>query len=157
MKSFKKKFNSPKDGDENWSNRSFYGIPLKNLFLLTGFIFLVFSFIGLLEILSPTKVNQSRKMETKSKNPVIEAKVFDIASKFICSCGKCNEKSLEVCKCERAIEERNLIRKNTEQKESIDKIVLIIANRYGFLKSEYANNFKVDKSKIWTNSIKNSN
>lgn len=87
--------------------------------------------------------------ELKSSNPVIEAKVFEIASKFVCSCGTCNEESLEVCKCERAVEERQFIREYLEQNQKPEDIVIVVANKYGWMKSEFASNYKVDPSRVW--------
>ncbi len=127
-----------------------YGIKVKAFLLLLGFILLSFIFISTLVLLSPVKSSNHNHVETNSNNPAIEVKIFEIASMFMCSCKKCPVASLEVCKCNRAVEERNLIRKYTEQSETVDKIVLTIAERYGALKAEYANKFDVDKSQIWT-------
>ena len=121
------------------------------LFTLKYFSATLFIFISTLVFLSPVKSSKHNHVETKSNNPAIEVKVFEIASMFKCSCKKCPVESLEVCKCNRAIEERNLIRKYTEQNETVDKVVLTIAERYGALKAEYASNYDVDKSQIWTN------
>jgi|GEM_PF-3784184 cytochrome c-type biogenesis protein CcmH/NrfF len=128
-----------------------YGVKVKAFLQLIGFIILCFTFISILVFISPAKDSKHAHIETKSSSPAIEEKVFEIASMFRCSCKKCPVESLEVCKCNRAIEERNLIRKCTEQEENVIKIVLTIAERYGFLKAEYANNYNVDKSQIWTN------
>lgn len=128
-----------------------YGVKVKAFLQLIGFIILCFTFISTLVIISPVKDSKHSHVETKSSSQAIEAKVFKIASMFRCSCKKCPIESLEVCKCNRAIEERNFIRKYTEQNETLDKVVVAIAERYGFLKAEYASNYDVDKSKIWTN------
>jgi len=92
--------------------------------------------------------------EVKSSNPVVETKVYDIASKFVCSCGSCNEESLEICKCERAIEERQFIRDYLEQNQKTDDIVIAVANKFGWIKAEFASNFKIDSSRIWSPSVK---
>ncbi|GIK61874.1 MAG: zinc-ribbon domain-containing protein [Ignavibacteriota bacterium] len=88
-------------------------------------------------------------VEIKSSNPVVEAKVFEIASKFVCSCGTCNEESLEVCTCGRAVEERQFIRDYLEQNQKSEDIVVAVANKYGWLKAEFASAFNVDASKVW--------
>lgn len=88
-------------------------------------------------------------VEIKSSNPVVEAKVFEIASKFICSCGTCNEESLEVCSCGRAVEERQFIRDYLEQNQKPDDIVIAVANKFGWLKAEFASVYKVDVSRVW--------
>jgi response regulator RpfG family c-di-GMP phosphodiesterase len=87
--------------------------------------------------------------EQKSTNPAVEAKVFEIASKFVCSCGSCNEESLEVCSCGRAIEERQFIRNYLEQNQKPEDIIVAVANRYGWIKAEFAANYNVDASKVW--------
>lgn len=91
--------------------------------------------------------------EQKSANPIVEAKVYDIASKFVCSCGTCNEESLEVCACERAVEERQFIRDYLEQStnngQRPDDIVYVVANKYGWMKAEFASKYKVDPSRVW--------
>ena len=88
-------------------------------------------------------------VEIKSSNPVVEASVFEIASKFVCSCGTCGEQSLEICKCERAVEERQFIRDYLEQNQKSDEIVIAVANKYGWLKADFASNYKVDASRVW--------
>lgn len=88
-------------------------------------------------------------VEIKSSNPVVEANVFEIASKFVCSCGTCNEESLEVCTCGRAIEEREFIRDHLEENQKPEDIVVAVANKYGWLKSEFASTYNVDASKVW--------
>lgn len=88
-------------------------------------------------------------VEIKSSNPVVEAKVFEIASKFVCSCGTCNEESLEVCTCGRAVEERQFIRDYLEQNQKPDDIVVAVANKYGWLKAEFASTYNVEASKVW--------
>lgn len=87
--------------------------------------------------------------EQKSTNPVVEAKVFEIASKFVCSCGTCNEESLEVCTCVRAVEERQFIRDYLEQNQKPDDIVIAVANKYGWMKAEFASSYSVNPSKVW--------
>lgn len=88
-------------------------------------------------------------VETKSSNPIVEAKVFEIASKFVCSCGTCNEESLEVCSCGRAVEERQFIRDYLEQNQKPDNVVVAVANKYGWLKSEFASLYNVEASRVW--------
>lgn len=88
-------------------------------------------------------------VERKSNNAAVEANVYEIASKFICSCGTCNNQTLEVSRCDVAIEERQLIRNYLEQNQKPDDIVIKVANKYGWLKPEFASFYKVDASKIW--------
>lgn len=88
-------------------------------------------------------------IELKSNNAVIEAKVYDLASKFVCSCGSCNEEPLESCLCPTAVEERQFIRDYLEKNQNADDIVIALANKYGWLKAEFASEYNVDVSKIW--------
>ena len=77
-------------------------------------------------------------------------KLNEIASKFVCSCGNCGELSLETCTCPTAEEENALINTMLSQNISIDEIVIAVANKYGWLKSEYYPQYKqLDKSKVW--------
>ena len=71
-----------------------------------------------------------------SQNPIIEAKVFEIAAGFVCGCGSCNEESLEICKCNYAVEERQFIRNYLEQNKNSSEIITALNSKYGGLKSE---------------------
>lgn len=82
-------------------------------------------------------------------NQYIDPGVREIASKFVCSCGNCGEEPLETCTCPTAKEERAYIKSLVYEKLSTDDIVTAVANKYGWLKSEYAAKYTVDKSKIW--------
>ena len=75
--------------------------------------------------------------------------VNDIASKFVCSCGTCGEEPLETCTCPTAKEERDFIKEQLDKGLKPDEIVIAVANKYGWLESEFANMYDVDKSKIW--------
>lgn len=144
------KYKSTTDGI-SFLESVFYGIKVKAFLQLIGFILLCFTFISTIVFLSPVKSSKHTHIETKSNKRAIEAKVFEIASMFMCSCKKCPIESLEVCKCNRAVEERNLIRTCLKKNETLNNVVLKIAERYGAFKAEYANNYDVDKSQIWTN------
>ena len=77
-------------------------------------------------------------------------KLNEIASKFVCSCGTCGELSLETCTCPTAKEEHSLINTMLSQNISTDEIVVAVAKKYGWLKSEYYPQYKqLDKSKVW--------
>ncbi len=92
----------------------------------------------------------NKLVEEFSNNPAIELRVREIASKFICSCGTCGEQSLEVCSCDRAIEERKVIRDYLEKAKTEEEIVKAVANTYGWLKSQYASAYKVEQSRTWS-------
>lgn len=77
-------------------------------------------------------------VETRSADAKLEAKVIEIASKFICSCGTCGEKPLDTCTCNRAVEERQFIRNYLEQGQKPEQVVLALNNTYGWVKPEFA-------------------
>jgi Double zinc ribbon len=78
------------------------------------------------------------------------AKLNEIASKFVCSCGTCGELSLETCTCPTAEEEHAFINTMLSQNISTDEIIIAVANKYGWLKSEFYPQYKqLDKSKVW--------
>lgn len=77
-------------------------------------------------------------VETALKDPALEAKVLEIASKFICSCGTCGEKPLEICTCNTAAEERQFIRNYLQQGQPPEQIIAALNNTYGWLKPEFA-------------------
>ncbi|MHB8338381.1 MAG: cytochrome c-type biogenesis protein [Ignavibacteriaceae bacterium] len=87
----------------------------------------------------------------KNSNPVIEAKVTDVASKFVCSCqtNECAYTSLESCACGTADKERQFIRTKLEKYGKPKDIIVELANKYGFLKSEFASKYEVSPSKVW--------
>ncbi len=130
-------------------------LGMKPLLIAIGVIAVSLLAVVALNSLFKKDVDSQYPLETKSANPLVEAEVFNIASKFVCSCGTCNEESLEVCKCGRAIEERQFIREYVERNQKKENIVFALASKYGFLKSQFAGEFKqVDKSKIFeTNQI----
>lgn len=130
-------------------------IGVNPLLITIGVLFISLTLVAVANKWFINSEETGSPVETKSANPVVEAGVFDIASKFVCSCGTCNEESLEVCKCGRAVEERQFIRDYVERNQKKEEIVFALASKYGFLKSQFAGEFKkVDKSKIFeTNQI----
>jgi len=77
-------------------------------------------------------------VETRSTDAKLEARVLEIASKFICSCGTCGEKPLDTCTCNRAAEERQFIRNYLEQGQKPEQVILALNNTYGWVKPEFA-------------------
>lgn len=76
-----------------------------------------------------------------------------VASKFICPCGACGELSLETCVCLTATKEHNYINGLLSQNNTINQAIIAVANKYGWLKSQYYPQYKVDKSKVWFGGI----
>lgn len=125
-------------------------IGLKPVLITAAVIIISYFVVTLIDSRNDTNTSAVRTIEMKSANPAVEANVYEIASKFVCSCGTCGEESLEKCTCTRAVEERQFIRDYLEKNGKQEDIVVALANRYGYLKSAYAKNYKVDVSKVWT-------
>lgn len=103
-------------------------------FLLIGTVIIV---AGLL-IYSILDTNSSRDYTASNAinnfytgSPAVEAKVYEIASKFICGCESCDEESLEVCDCNFAIQEKQFIRTMVQNSTNEANIVSAVNNKYG--------------------------
>ena len=128
-------------------------IGIKPLLIAVGVLFVSFTIVAVLNKWFYKSEEELYPKESTSSNPVVEAKVFEIASKFVCSCGTCGEQSLENCKCATAVEERQFVRNYLENNQKNEDIIFALASRYGYLKSQYAGDFKqIDKSKIFETS-----
>ena len=125
-------------------------VGLKPLLIAVGVITVSLLIVLAFDLFLWEGISRRPPKETRSDNPLVEAEVFNIASKFICACGKCNEKSLEVCKCGRAVEERQFIRDYAEKNKKKEEIVTALNSKYGFLKTQFAEESKlIDSSKIY--------
>lgn len=76
-------------------------------------------------------------IEQRSGDPELEARVLQIASKFICSCGTCGEQPLDICTCNRAVEERQFIRNNLQGGQSDEQIIAGLNSLFGWMKPEF--------------------
>ncbi len=106
------------------------------IFVVGGFIllFLVLdSKTGIRELERPVPV-----VEARSNNPALEARVTEIASKFICSCGTCGEQPLDVCACNTAVQERQYIRTSLQSGQSVGKVALAVQENFGWVKPEFS-------------------
>jgi len=133
---------------KNVTRKNSFFKNLKLLWITVGVVIGTIIFISSLELIFQ-KNEPEVPVEQKSRYPVVEAKVYEIASKFICSCGSCNEEPLETCKCATAVEERQFIRDYLEKNQEPGDIVIAVANKYGWMKAEFASNYNVDVSRIW--------
>jgi cytochrome c-type biogenesis protein CcmH/NrfF len=75
-------------------------------------------------------------MEVKGGDPKLDAGVLAVASRFICSCGTCGQEPLDVCACERAIEERQFIRNSLQTGKSVDQVTAAVDETYGWKKTD---------------------
>lgn len=82
-----------------------------------------------------------RLFEQRSNDPAVEATVTKIASKFICSCGTCGEKPLEVCTCDIAIQERQFIRTSLQSGQSVPQVIASVKATFGWMKPEFASQY----------------
>lgn len=108
---------------------------------LVGIVLLgsVFAFIAGMELFVKKQPSPpSQLVETKSTDAKLEAMVIETASKFICSCGTCGEKPLDVCTCNRAVEERQFIRNYLEQGQKPEQVIFALNNTYGWIKPQFA-------------------
>lgn len=106
----------------------------QKLLLISGSIFFVLAVVYLAD---PKIFDASTPsvQEEKSDNSVVELKVKEIASKFVCTCGSCGEESLDICSCNRAIQERQMIRDYLLDGEGPNQIIKIISESFGGLKA----------------------
>ncbi len=99
----------------------------------------VVAFIGFMELVVKKEPPPPPDfVEIKTNDPRLEAKVKDVASKFICSCGTCGEKPLETCTCNTAAEERQFIRNYLQAGQTPEQVITAVTNTYGWLKPEFA-------------------
>lgn len=110
-------------------------LSLKSLWIFTSIFLFALILMGIYST-NNNSFNQDneRFIDERSDNPVIEAKVFEIASNFACGCGSCNEESLDICKCNYAVDERKFIRDYLEQNKNTSDIITAMITKYGGLK-----------------------
>lgn len=75
--------------------------------------------------------------EITSTDLAVEARVKDVASKFICSCGACGEQPLDSCTCNTAIQERQFIRNTLQSGQTPDQVIAAVNTTYGWMKPEF--------------------
>lgn len=121
---------------------------LKTLWIIVGAVIVTVLILISFDLIFKSDPDKT-PIGTIGSNPVVEAKVLEVASKFICSCGTCNEELLELCKCPVAVEERQFIRNYVEKNTSTNEVVIAVTNKYGWLEAEFASTFKVDPSRVW--------
>lgn len=118
----------------------------KNPSFQTIFIYIALFLVALFlvkEVMTVSKKgNPSRSSSTSfssriSQNGVDEADVFAVAKNFICACGGCGEQPLETCECDMpkgSVEEKNFIRKNLAQGLTVDQVIELVDEKYGYRK-----------------------
>ncbi len=63
------------------------------------------------------------------------ALVTRVASRFVCSCGTCGEKRLDICSCDTALKERAFIQEQLDNGRSEKEAAEALNKKYGGLKS----------------------
>ncbi len=61
--------------------------------------------------------------------------VFRVAARFVCSCGTCGEKRLDICSCATAEQERAFIQEQLRNGRSESEAAEALKQKYGGLKS----------------------
>ena len=110
--------------------------PVAVTLVILGGVF--FLYIGL------ESINRSRQpqrpvplVKARSNDAALEAKVTDVVSKFICSCGTCGEQPLETCTCNTAIQERQFIRSSLQSGQSAGQVIAAVNSNFGWMKPEF--------------------
>ncbi|NOX89369.1 MAG: zinc-ribbon domain-containing protein [Calditrichaeota bacterium] len=106
--------------------------PLIAGFVVLGLIlmYLVFQDMG------ASRGSDPSQLEQVSNNAVLEAKVREVASEFVCACGSCEEEALVDCECPTAQQERNFIRQKLQSGQSKEAVVKAVKERFGWAKSD---------------------
>ena len=87
---------------------------------------------------SPGRTPQPAPLvEQRSSDPTVEARVTEIASKFICSCGSCGEQPLDICRCNTAVQERQFIRSSLQAGNTLDQVTAAVNSNFGWMKPEF--------------------
>ncbi|MFN3135536.1 MAG: zinc-ribbon domain-containing protein [Candidatus Kryptonium sp.] len=83
----------------------------------------------------------SSKVTSINVTSEIEAKVYEVASKFTCGCGQCGNLPLETCDCTYAIQQKNFIKERLLKGETVDDVIIVVNQTYGNIKPEFKNKF----------------
>jgi|GEM_PF-2917962 len=83
----------------------------------------------------------SSKVASVNVSSEVEAKVYEVSSKFTCGCGQCGNLPLETCDCTYAIQEKNFIRERLLKGETVDDVIITVNQTYGNIKPEFKDKF----------------
>ncbi|GJQ64259.1 MAG: hypothetical protein K8F36_12195 [Melioribacteraceae bacterium] len=134
-----KKGSKPLRRYKNRNNQNIFKsiLSIKSLWVFLALFFGVLLIITIVEKNSPRSLGQNEIfLDQKSSDPAIEASVFDVASNFVCGCGSCGEESLDECKCNFAVEERQFIRDYLEANQDKENVIFAVNEKYGGLKTD---------------------
>lgn len=72
-----------------------------------------------------------------SADRAFDMQVYNVASKFLCSCGSCNDNELASCTCPTALEEKVFIDDHLKRGVLEGDVIRHVNNRYGHIKAEF--------------------
>ena len=116
-----------------------------SLIILSGLFLLISNLHWFTKANDPT----SYELAPGNNDPMLIAKVRDIARNFICTCGSCQEETLAQCVCDHAAKVRKIIGSYIQNHKTKEEIVVMINNDFGGLidkRSVEGDNFKLQKS-----------
>ena len=143
--------NKKRSGAKFRNTKKESSVSIKSLWIGAAVIvagFLIYSIVNTNSSRDYTASNAINNFNTGS--PAVEAKVYEIASKFVCGCGSCGEESLEICDCNFAIQEKQYIRTMVQNSEVDASIVSAVNNKYGGIKSDISVDNSINTSTITT-------
>lgn len=131
---------------------------LKNHKIFTAAVIIIIGYFFFQVLLEEPEYNFTNNPINQSQPNVPlyggeNTKFNQVASKFVCSCGTCDELSLETCSCPTAKKEHDYINSLLSQNSTISQTIIAVANKYGWLKSQFYPQYKVEKSKVWFGAV----
>ncbi|KAA3616793.1 MAG: hypothetical protein D8M58_17460 [Calditrichaeota bacterium] len=136
-KTKRKKRNYPTNKRKKYS-----GPTLNQILIAAGILAAAFLYIIYGDIAKSERIHSLQTLvENKSNDHKLETNVLEIATKFVCSCGECKKKSLDICKCDVAIRERQFIREKLIKKEHPDSIIVALNREYGLIKPHFKDKY----------------
>ena len=128
----KKRKNRQRIVQENQSGRP-------NYWVIVAIIAIVISAGLALKVMINTPDRVSPQLRAYRAQPIpddsFEKQVQSVSSEFKCACGGCGELPLIICDCDMpkgAIEEKAFIRKMLQEGFSVDRIIRLVDEKYGY-------------------------
>ena len=85
---------------------------------------------------TPVTAENSYQSPPPPQNASLESQVRRVASNFKCACGGCGELPLVECTCDMprgAVEEKNYIRNKLREGLTVDQVVQLVKDKYGYM------------------------
>lgn len=74
-------------------------------------------------------------------DPFVASQVTEVASKFYCVCGGCENEPLEECSCETALAEKQFIRDSFQDGKTTEQVIAAMIQTYGGLEPEFQDQY----------------